>query len=100
MKKTYGQLVLAIVLVMLSMFSTSCQEDMTCYNSVYKMTGIDTLNKGISKIKYGGLDGHEVGDTIYSNFVINKWDGNDMINGNANCKWVIVKVIDDGTGTE
>lgn len=97
MKKCYGQLVLAIVLVMLSMLSTSCGEGMTCYNSVYKMTGVDSINKNITKIKYSGLDGHEVGDTVHSNFVIKNWNGKEIVNSNADCRWVIVKVIDDGT---
>ena len=97
MNRTYGQLIVAILMVMLSMISTSCEEGMSAHNSTYKMIGVDSLNKNITKIKYSGLDGHEVGDTVFSTFVINKWDGNDMINGNANCRWVIVKVIDDGT---
>lgn len=97
MNKNYGQLILAIALVMLSMFSTSCGEEIACYNSVYKMTGVDSINRNITKINYSGLDGHEVGDTVYSQFVIKKWDGNEMVNSNANCRWVIVKVIDDGT---
>ena len=97
MKKTYGQLIVAILLVMLTMVSTSCHDEMSAHNSVYKMIGVDSLNKGVTKIKYSGLDGHEVGDTVFSTFVINKWDGNDMVNGNANCRWVITKVIDDGT---
>ena len=99
MNKNYGQLILAIALVILSMISTSCggEEGMGCYNSVYKMTGVDSINKNITKINYSGLDGHEVGDTVYSNFVINKWDGNEIVNNNENCRWVITKVIDDGT---
>jgi hypothetical protein len=97
MNKNHGQLILAIALVMLSMISTSCGGDITCYNSVYKMTGVDSINRNITKINYSGLDGHEVGDTVYSQFVIKKWDGNEMVNSNANCRWVIVKVIDDGT---
>ena len=97
MNKNYGQLILAIALVMLSMFSTSCGEEIACYNSVYKMTGVDSINRNITKINYSGLDGHEVGDTVYSQFVIKKWDGNDIVYDNVDCRWVITKVIDDGT---
>lgn len=99
MNKTYGQLLVGIVLVMLTMFSTSC-DSLSCYNSVYKMTGVDTVNRNITKVVYSAIDGHEVGDTLYSEFVIEKMENNQKISCNANCRWVIVKVIDDGTRVE